>query len=68
MPSQAYGTPTTTLPYKECEDVQRPVVAVILPKTGIVRNATRKVVFGLAIYCDLGLNHLEKVQNLSRLQ
>jgi hypothetical protein len=48
MPSLAYGTPETTLSYKECEDVQREVVAAILPKMGIVRNAARKVVFGSA--------------------
>jgi hypothetical protein len=46
MPSLAYGTTATTLSYKECEDVQRAVVAAILPKMGIVRNAARNVVFG----------------------
>jgi hypothetical protein len=35
---------------------------------GIVRNAARKVVFGLAKYCGLGLDHLATVQNFSRLQ
>jgi hypothetical protein len=30
MPILAYGTPATTLSYKECEDVQRAVVAAIL--------------------------------------
>jgi hypothetical protein len=68
MPSLAHGTPATTLSYKECEDVQWPVVAVILPKMGIVRNAARKVVFGSAKYCGLGLDHLATVQNFSRLQ
>jgi hypothetical protein len=48
LPSLANGTPVTTLSYKECEDVQRAVVAVILPKMGIVHNAARKVVFGSA--------------------
>jgi hypothetical protein len=48
MPSLAYCTPATTLSYKECEDVQRALAAVILPKMGIVRNAARKVVFGSA--------------------
>jgi hypothetical protein len=48
LPSLAYGTPATTLSYKECEDVQPAVVAVIIPKMGIVRNAARKVVFGSA--------------------
>jgi hypothetical protein len=36
MPSLVYGTPETTLSYKECEDVQRAVVAAILPN---VENA-----------------------------
>jgi hypothetical protein len=35
---------------------------------GIVRNATRKVVFGSAKYCYLGLDHLAAVQNFSLLQ
>jgi hypothetical protein len=30
MPSLAYGTPATTLAYKKCEDIQRPVVGKIL--------------------------------------
>jgi hypothetical protein len=46
VPSLAYGTPATTLSYKECEDVQRALVAAILPKMGIIRNNARKVVFG----------------------
>jgi hypothetical protein len=62
MPSLAYGTPSTTLSYKECEDVQRAEVPVILPKTA------RKVVFGSAKYCGLGLDQLATVQNFSRLQ
>jgi hypothetical protein len=68
MPSLAYGTPATTLSYKECEDFQRAVVAAILPKMGIVRNVARKVVFGSAKYCGLGLDHLATTQNYSRLQ
>jgi hypothetical protein len=47
LPSVVYGTPATTLSYKECEDVQRAVIAAILPKMGIVRNAARKVVFSV---------------------
>jgi hypothetical protein len=35
---------------------------------GIVRNAARKVVFGSAKYCGLGLHHLATTQNYSRLQ
>jgi hypothetical protein len=68
MPNLAYGTPATTLSYKECEDIQRPVVSAILPKIGIVRNAARTVVFGSTTYCGLGLEHLATVQNFSRLQ
>jgi hypothetical protein len=68
MPSLSYGTPSTTLSYKECEDIQRPVVSAILPKMGIVHNAARTVVFGSAKYYGLGLDHLETVQNFSRLQ
>jgi hypothetical protein len=68
LPSLAYDTPATTLSYKECEDVQQAVVAVILPKMGIVHNAARKVVFGSEKYCGLGLDHLATIQNYSRLQ
>jgi hypothetical protein len=68
MPILAYDTPATILSYKECEDVQRAVVAAILPKMGIVRNAARKVVFGSEKYCGLGLDHLATTQNYSRLQ
>jgi hypothetical protein len=64
----AYGTPATTLSYKECEDVYRAVVAVILPKMVIVRNAARKIVFGTAKCFSLGLDHLATIQNYSRLQ
>jgi hypothetical protein len=68
LPSLSYGTPATTLSYKECEDVQRAVIAAILPKMGIVRNAARKVVFRTAKYGGLGLDHLATIQNYSRLQ
>jgi hypothetical protein len=68
MPILAYDTPATTLSYKECEDVQQAVVAAILPKMGIIRNAARKVVFGSEKYCGLGLDHLETIQNCSHLQ
>jgi hypothetical protein len=56
------------LSYKECEYFQRSVVAAILPKMGIICNAARKVIFGSAKYCGLGLDHLTTVQNYSRLQ
>jgi hypothetical protein len=68
MPSLAYGTPATTLSYKECEDVQWAVVPVILPKMGIVRSTARKVVFGSEKYCGLGIDHLATTQKYSHLQ
>jgi hypothetical protein len=68
LPSLAYGTPATTLSYKECEDAQRAVVAAILPKMGIIRNAARRVMFESAKYSGLGLDHLATIQNYSRLQ
>jgi hypothetical protein len=66
LPRLVYGTPTTTLSYKECEDIQRAVIAVILPKMGIVRNAARKVVLGTVKYGGLGIDHLAAIQNYSR--
>jgi hypothetical protein len=68
MPSLAYGTPETTLSYKECEDIHHLVVAAILPNMGIAHSAARKVVFGSPTYCGLGIDHLSTVQNLSHLQ
>jgi hypothetical protein len=68
MPSMAYGTPATTLSYKECEDVQQTVVAAILPEMGIVPNAAIKAVFGSAKYGGLGLDHLATTYNYLRLQ
>jgi hypothetical protein len=47
MPSIAYGTPATTLTFKECDDLQKPVVNAILPKMGITSKAPRAVVFGI---------------------
>jgi hypothetical protein len=61
LPSLAYGTPATNLSYKECEDVQRAVIAAILPKMGIIRNVARK--FG-----GLGLDHMATIQNYPLLQ
>jgi hypothetical protein len=66
LPNLEYGTPAATLPYKECEDVQRAVIAAILPKMGIVRNSAQKVVFGTAKHGCLGLDHLAKIQSYSR--
>jgi hypothetical protein len=68
MPSLVYGVPATTLTKEECEDIQRPVVNVILPKMGIVRSAPRKVVFGTKQHGGLGLTHLADLQGNIRLQ
>jgi hypothetical protein len=68
MPSLVYGTPATNLLHKKYEDIQHPVVAVILPNMIIVVSAAIKVVFGSSTYYDLGLDHLATVQNLSCLQ
>jgi hypothetical protein len=68
MPKLAYGTPATTLSYKECEDILRLVVSAILPKMGIVLDTARKVVFGSEKCCGLGLDHLATVQNFSRIK
>jgi hypothetical protein len=39
MPSIACGTPATTLSFKECDDLQKPVVNAILPKwASLVRH------------------------------
>jgi hypothetical protein len=45
MPRLEYGTPATTLAKKDCDEIQKPVVNVILPKMGIARSAPIAVVF-----------------------
>jgi hypothetical protein len=64
MPSLAYGTPSTTISYKEFDDVQQAVVAAILPKMGSVRNAARKVVFGLITWKQLKIYHAHNTSSV----
>jgi hypothetical protein len=68
MPSIAYGTPATTLSFKECDDLQKLVINTILPKMGITSKAAREVVFGTAWYGGIGLDHLAAVQIHGQLQ
>jgi hypothetical protein len=68
MASIYYGTEATSLTYKECEEIQRPVVNAILPKMGINRNTARTVVFGTSKYGGLGLDNLSAVQLFAQLQ
>jgi folate-dependent tRNA-U54 methylase TrmFO/GidA len=68
MASISYGTAATSLTYKECEEIQPPVVNAILPKMGINRNTARTVVFGTIKYGGLGLDHLSAVQSFAQLQ
>jgi hypothetical protein len=57
MPIISYNTLATTLSFKECDDLQKPVVNVILPKMGITSKPPRAVVFGTARYGGIGLDH-----------
>jgi hypothetical protein len=68
MPIIVYDTTVTTLSFKECDELQKPVVNVIISKMGIVRKAPRAVVFGTAIYGRIGLDHLAAVQSHGQLQ
>jgi hypothetical protein len=68
MLSIAYGTPVTTLPFKECDDLQKPVVNAILPKMGITSKPPRAVVFGTARYGGIWLDHPISVQSHGQLQ
>jgi hypothetical protein len=68
MPDISYGTPTTTLSFKECDDLQKPVANAILPKMGITSKPPRAVVFGTARYGGIGLDHLTAVQSHRHLQ
>jgi folate-dependent tRNA-U54 methylase TrmFO/GidA len=68
MESISYGTSATSLNIKECEEIQRPVVNIILPKVGIHRKTARTVVFGTSKYGGLGLDHLAAVQGFAQLQ
>jgi hypothetical protein len=66
--SIGYGTPATTVIQQECYNIQKPVVNAILPKMGISRTAHRSVVFGMAQFGGLGLEHLAVYQGHNRLQ
>jgi hypothetical protein len=68
MVSLSYDTYVTSLDVKECEEIQRPVVNVILPKMGVNRNTARNVVFGTSKYGGLGIDHLAAVQGFAQLQ
>jgi hypothetical protein len=50
------------------EDIQRPVVNVILLKMGLNRNMARNVVFGTCKYGCLGVDHLATGQGFAQLQ
>jgi hypothetical protein len=58
IPILGYGTPATTLTKQDCEEIQKSVVNVILPKMGIARSVPRAVIFGTAQSGGLGLTHL----------
>jgi hypothetical protein len=45
MSSLGYGTPAMTLTNQDCEEINKPVVNAILPKTGIARLAPRAIIF-----------------------
>jgi hypothetical protein len=68
MPSLGYGTPATTLKKQDCEEIQKPVVNVILPKMDIARLDPRAIIFGTAQVGGLGLTHLSAMQGHTRLQ
>jgi hypothetical protein len=68
FPSLGYGMCATTFSLQECEDIQRPVINTILPKMGINRKTARAVVFGMAQFGGLGLDHLATLEGHSRLQ
>jgi hypothetical protein len=68
MASISYDTAATSLTYKECEEILRPVVNAILPKMGININTARTVVFGTSKYGVLGLDHMYVVQGFAQLQ
>jgi hypothetical protein len=50
------------------QHIQQPVVVAILSKMGIICSAARKLLFGSAPYCSMGLDHLSTIRNVSRLQ
>jgi hypothetical protein len=68
LPSLGYGIPATTITQQECYNIQKPVVNSILPQNGISRKAHWSVVFGMAQFGGLGLEHLAAYQGHSRLQ
>jgi hypothetical protein len=62
MPSFAYGTPATTLPFNDSDDLQKPVVNGILPKKEITSKSPRAVVLRTARYGGIWIDHLTEEQ------
>jgi hypothetical protein len=58
MMSLGYGTPTTTLTIKECEDIHWPIVNAILLKMGIAWTSPRSMIFGTSQFGGLGLTNI----------
>jgi hypothetical protein len=54
--------------FKECDDLQKPVVNAILPKMGITSKPPRAVVFRTTRYGGIGLDHITSVQSHGQLQ
>jgi hypothetical protein len=68
MKSIGYGTPSTSLSFQECDNMQKPAVNSILPKMGINRKEARAVVFGTSRHGGIDLDHLATVHLYGQLQ
>jgi hypothetical protein len=68
MKSIGYGTPSTSLSYQECDDMQKPIVNSILLQMGINRKAARAVVFVTSHHGGLGLDHFAPFHMYGQLQ
>jgi hypothetical protein len=68
MPSLECGIPATKLTKKDCEEIQRPTMNMILPKMGIARSAPRAAILGTTQFGGLGLTHLAPLQGHTILQ
>ncbi len=63
-----YALPATTFRKKQVDSILQPILSIGLPKSGICRNISRKVVFSPPKYQGLGIRHPYIGQGISKLQ
>jgi len=67
VPKVTYSTPALTLTEEECDSIQSPGVAAVLPKLHVNRNTSRAIVFGPISHGGLGLPTVYSTQSFGHL-